>query len=107
MKGSRLSEDWRPDPEQMEWARRRRPDLDIEEQLEMFRNYWCDKTGKDATKIAWKRTFANWIIRSYGPIKKPEVSGAKPVWKREPRQKPTGRPQQLDAILKFLGMAKT
>ncbi len=25
-----------------------------------FKNYWTDKTGKDATKMSWKGTWENW-----------------------------------------------
>src|ERR1700759_1730183 len=71
MKGQRLPPDWSPDQNQRIWAAGRRPDLDIDEQIELFVNFWVAKTGQDATKLDWSRTFRNWIIRSYGPIKKP------------------------------------
>jgi hypothetical protein len=27
-------------------------------------NYWLSKTGKDATKRSWYRTFQNWVIEA-------------------------------------------
>jgi len=34
-------------------------DADIE--LEKFQNYWLAKTGPNATKLDWDRTWRNWV----------------------------------------------
>jgi Protein of unknown function (DUF1376) len=35
-------------------------------QAELFTNYWASKSGKDATKIDWKRTWINWVLNAKG-----------------------------------------
>lgn len=67
MKGHRLPEDWTPTEQQMAWAKKERPDLNIEQQAAIFRDYWCDKTGKGATHINWNGTWRNWIRRTDPP----------------------------------------
>ena len=38
------------------------PNVDVELEARKFQNYWISKSGKDATKVDWKKTFENWII---------------------------------------------
>lgn len=35
-------------------------------QAELFTNYWASKSGKDATKHDWKRTWINWVLNAKG-----------------------------------------
>lgn len=86
MKGQRLSPDWAPDMNETQWAKARRPELDIDEQVELFVNHWVAKTGQDATKLDWGRTWKNWIIRSYGPIKTART--VQPTQRFHPSHKP-------------------
>ena len=60
-KGTRLPDDWQPTPEQIAWAKAKRPDLDPALQAEMFRDYWHAKPGKDGRKVDWQGTWRNWI----------------------------------------------
>jgi hypothetical protein len=63
-KGTRLPEDWTPDPVIGPTADMiaRWPPGSIERELEKFRNYWIAKSGKDAIKANWQRTWINWLI---------------------------------------------
>lgn len=61
MNGTRLSPDWQPSPSLRAWAAGRRPDLDITEAIEAFRDYWLALSGKRATKLDWDATFRNFI----------------------------------------------
>lgn len=61
-RGSRLPDNWYPDKALIDWAKDKRPDLNIELEIRKFSNYWISKTGKDATKKDWGRTFENWIL---------------------------------------------
>jgi hypothetical protein len=38
------------------------PDLRLE--AEKFVNYWASKSGKDATKLDWPKTFLNWCLNA-------------------------------------------
>jgi hypothetical protein len=64
--GTRLPEGWKPtklnrdtvagqiiESRGQDWARR---------SLESFDNHWRSKTGKDAVKADWQKTWANWVI---------------------------------------------
>lgn len=60
-KGTRLPEDWQPTPELTAWAKGQRPDLNITQTVERFRDYWTAKPGKDGVKLKWDATFRNWV----------------------------------------------
>lgn len=63
-KGTRLSDDWQPDPATGPTAEMldRWPPGAVERELEKFRNYWISKSGKDAVKANWQRTWINWLL---------------------------------------------
>lgn len=60
-RGTRLSEDWQPDEKLIQFAKTKRPDLNLNDTVRMFKNYWVAKT-KDATKLDWNLTFENWVM---------------------------------------------
>lgn len=66
--GSRIPEDFieqlRADPEQIAWFRAECPDVDGRVENQKFMNYWLAKTGKDATKRDWVRTWRNWMLKA-------------------------------------------
>ncbi|MCR2051469.1 hypothetical protein NSA19_01075 [Actinomyces bowdenii] len=69
-RGTRLPTDWQPTPELRQWAIDNRPDLDVDAETEIFRDYWISKTGAQATKADWKATYRNWIRRAHSRPKK-------------------------------------
>ena len=73
-KATRLANDWQPDEVLMAWAKSERPDLNLKLTVETFRDYWCARAGKDATKADWSATFRNWVRRE-----KAQAMPAKPV----------------------------
>jgi hypothetical protein len=65
-----LSADWEPSDELIAFARKERPDLNLRTTVMSFMNYWQSKSGKDATKIDWDKTFKNWVLNEkQGPVK--------------------------------------
>ncbi|HKN46316.1 MAG TPA: helix-turn-helix domain-containing protein [Propionibacteriaceae bacterium] len=66
-RGTRLDPDWMPSPELIEQMRQECPTIDLQAEHLKFVDYWCAKTGKDATKIDWTRTWRNWI-RNAKPV---------------------------------------
>jgi uncharacterized protein YdaU (DUF1376 family) len=60
-RGSRLPSDWKPTPEDLNYCREKRPDLDPHEVAESFRDFWVSKTGPNATKLDWSATWRNWV----------------------------------------------
>lgn len=64
-RASRLSPDWQPTAENLEWAKSKRPDIDVQAETENFRDHWLAKAGKDATKLDWTRTWQKWIRSAF------------------------------------------
>jgi hypothetical protein len=72
VRGSRLSGDWYPSPDEIAFPLNRgMPRVRIDTEIEKFRNYWIAKSGASATKRGWSATWRNWIItameRGNGP----------------------------------------
>jgi len=64
-RGTRLPEDWNPSKEDVSFAEGRGwGGSDLQDEVLKFKNYWCSKTGKDATKKSWSRTWQNWILNA-------------------------------------------
>lgn len=77
-RGTRLPEDWMPSMKMREWCAAELPAelySRAGDELTKFRNYWCSKTGRDATKIDWDRTFQNWMINARDRYGSRPVSG--------------------------------
>ncbi len=60
-RGARLSSDWKPAPDLAEWARLKRPDLDLDQVAEGFVDYWIGQPGEKGRKSDWNATFRNWV----------------------------------------------
>lgn len=65
-RGSRLPDDWKPtraaDGTKARLALDRRGREWSEQALETFLNHWRAKAGRDACKVDWQATWANWVI---------------------------------------------
>ena len=78
-RGTRLSPDWKPSTELAAWAVAKRPDLNVLEQVEAFRDYWKSAPGSKGVKLDWDATFRSWIRNAYASkvpdTSRPTVSG--------------------------------
>lgn len=68
-RASRLPEDWKPEKLDRATnagriARERGTDW-MTRTFEAFENYWRAKSGKDATKLDWQRTWSNWVVTQH------------------------------------------
>lgn len=61
-RGTRIPDDFTASVEMVEWARAECPDVDGRRHTARFVNHWSSKTGKDATKLDWVRTWKNWML---------------------------------------------
>lgn len=83
-KGSRIPDDFYPSDEMLEFAKEKVPGINLDARILEFKNYWSSKTGKDATKLDWNKTFQNRILQiaEYSAIKngtvKPNSNGYQP-----------------------------
>lgn len=63
-RGSRIPDEFIVSPEMVDWVRVKCPDIDWPNQSERFVNHWKSKTGKDAVKADWERTWRNWMLQA-------------------------------------------
>ncbi|WP_371763364.1 helix-turn-helix domain-containing protein [Massilia sp.] len=59
--GTRLPKDWMPSFDDARFCAEQRPDLNIDQVADSFRDYWTARAGKDATKVDWPATWRNWV----------------------------------------------
>lgn len=90
-RATRIPDDFVVTTDMVTWARQRRPDVDGRMETEKFINYWGAKSGKDATKLDWEKTWRNWILNA----------------KASPNHRPPGAPlgtgsKRVDKALGFL-----
>lgn len=65
-RGTRLPNDWKIPDDWVKWASAKRKwhPADVLEEAEKFARYWQCKTGSNATKLDWFKTFQNWVSDS-------------------------------------------
>lgn len=57
-----LPSDFKPTEANVEWARSARPDVDLNDATDQFRDYWI---GAGKPKSDWQATWRNWIRRTH------------------------------------------
>ena len=60
-RGSRLTQDWVLTNPMDQWAKQERPDLDVNQVAEQFKDYWISQPGQKGVKLDWDATWRNWI----------------------------------------------
>ena len=60
-RGSRLTQDWVLTNPMDQWAKQERPDLDVRQVAEQFKDYWIAQAGQKGVKLDWDATWRNWI----------------------------------------------
>lgn len=63
LRGTRIQEPFNVTPEMVQWARDRCPLVDGQRSTERFTNYFAAKSGREAIKIDWVRTWKNWLLK--------------------------------------------
>jgi hypothetical protein len=71
-----------PSDDLIAFMRKERPDLNPSHTILKFCNYWQSKSGKDATKLDWDKTFQNWVLAEKEGKAKPVSSGLDPFASR-------------------------
>lgn len=61
-RGYRLPKDWQPNAEERAYAEAH--GLDPDEVAQNFRDYWCDKPGKEARRVGWTGTWRRWVRKA-------------------------------------------
>jgi uncharacterized protein YdaU (DUF1376 family) len=60
-RGSRLTQDWVLTNPMDQWAKQERPDLDVRQVSEQFKDYWISQAGQKGVKLDWDATWRNWV----------------------------------------------
>jgi len=60
-RGSRLAQDWFLTKAMGDWATQERPDLDVRQVAEQFKDYWVSQAGQKGVKLDWDATWRNWV----------------------------------------------
>ena len=60
-RGSRLTQDWFLTKSMGDWATQERPDLDVRQVAEQFKDYWVAQAGQKGVKLDWDATWRNWV----------------------------------------------
>lgn len=86
-RASRLPEGWKLSEADRAYAvSQGLPSAHVERTAEKFRNYWLAKSGRDATKTDWHRTWCNWVLREAETLPKiaspPDLGAKLKRWER-------------------------
>ena len=60
-RGSRLTQDWFLTKSMGEWALQERPDIDVRQVADQFKDYWIAQPGQKGVKLDWDATWRNWV----------------------------------------------
>lgn len=74
--GTRLPDGWQPPPDVVAQMRSDHPHVDLDAQLDAFRDYWQDQPGAKGRKVNWVGTYRNWIRRE--AKNRPHTNGTRP-----------------------------
>jgi hypothetical protein len=61
VRGTRLDGNWSPGIEDIQFCRAQRPDLDVIQTADQFRDYWVAQPGQKGVKRDWPATWRNWV----------------------------------------------
>ena len=83
-RGTRLPDDWKPSEHLAAWLLGKLPEGRWSDhsrrwavhETEKFTLYWATKTGRDATKIDWDRTWQKWMLTALERYRPAAVGGA-------------------------------
>jgi uncharacterized protein YdaU (DUF1376 family) len=62
----RLPNDWSPSPEDIQFCKNQRPDLNPLNIADEFRDYWIAIAGTKGKKTDWPATWRNWVRKQNG-----------------------------------------
>jgi hypothetical protein len=83
-RGTRLPADWQPTRELVEQMRGECPGVDLKAEHLKFVDHWLSKSGSNATKLDWPRTWCNWMRTARDRMpRRDEPARGQTMWDRE------------------------
>lgn len=64
-RGCRISKDWQPSSELMQYAAHKAPSVNVDRETENFVDYWVSKPGSGGVKLDWDATWRTWMRRTH------------------------------------------
>jgi hypothetical protein len=98
-RASSLKEDYEPQKETREWAAQQRPDLDLDDTLDNFKNYHI---AKGTRYKVWDLAFKNWVKRERPNGQR--THGSQPQQPRSPEDVVKSRRQKADRVFGAFGL---
>jgi hypothetical protein len=95
-RGTRLAENFVVDEHLLRYALDKAPAVNVEREIEKFRNYWASATGAKAVKLDWGRALQNWLLSAQ---QRAEDNGWKPS-----KSQPKDSQSRLDLWLAARGV---
>lgn len=77
VRGTRIHPQFSISDSVREWAKTKAPDVDLEDELEVFINYWSAVPGKQGSKADWDATFRNSLKRKQSFIDRDKKTDTK------------------------------
>lgn len=78
-RGTRIPDDFTVTASMVDWARENVPLVDGKRSTDRFVNYFQAKTGRDATKLDWERTWRNWLLKDQEDAERRPASRPPPM----------------------------
>lgn len=81
-RGTRVPDDFQPDPDLIEWAQQNAPTCGRADH-EAFMDYWQSVPGQKGRKVDWRKTWRNWMRKEHerraaNPRASPNTNGQRP-----------------------------
>jgi uncharacterized protein YdaU (DUF1376 family) len=99
-RATRLPENWQPNDDMMQFCKTERPELQMKDVADSFRDYWIAVPGAKGRKADWNATWRNWVRnqRAQPGAFKPYES-AKDKSRREAMEVLTGKRNYDESII--------
>lgn len=89
-RGTRLPEDWQPNPDDIAFAQPHLTGHEIANEAARFRDYWIAKAGAGGVKLDWSAVWRNWIRSNCDRTRRDrERVASRPAFTGGGRQGPT------------------
>jgi len=84
-RATRIAENWTLSDQNRQWAKAKRPELDLDLEAEKFHNHWLGEGGQAARKVNWDATWRKWVMNAWG---NPRASAGGDYSRHTPRRDP-------------------
>jgi DNA-binding transcriptional MocR family regulator len=99
----RLPVDWQPSSDDLTWAAREFPMVDLQRETRKFSNHWLAASGSNARKHSWGHAWRNWIDKAEKEYRNVRPLPPRDATSRGHRQTDEERRDRIADALRDLG----